>query len=629
MQGACAAVLLCAFFAKGASGQGLPPARDLAYLGPLTLQVDATDVDHKLLQIVETIPVRAGRVVLLYPQWIPGNHAPTNEVKRLAGLRISAGGKALAWQRDPAHFHAFVVDVPAGVGTLEVRFQQLLPQADGVDTPVLTRFFADVQWQGTFLYPAGYAISRLEVDASLRIPKGWQHASALRTLGDNAGSVRFERVSLETLVDSPVFAGRHFKRIDLDAASERPLFLDVFAEDPESLEATAEQIEMHRNLVRQADRLFGARHFAHYDVLLALGETDMGIGLEHHQSSENGAKAGYFTDWKKMLPARYLIPHEFAHSWNGKFRRPRDLWAADFNAPTRNSLLWVYEGQTQYWGDVLAARSGLYERQEALDRIAYEAAWIEANPGRGWRSLQDTSDDEITAGRQTPLDWYSWQRFEDYYDEGAFVWLDVDTRIRELSGGQRSLDDFARAFFGIEPGRVAPLLYDFDDVVRELTRIQPFDWATFLRTQLNAVGHPAPLQGLTRAGWRVAWGDKPTDTGKTYDEFRERADFTYSLGLRIGKGGKIAQVLWDGPAFRAGLSKGPTLLAVNLREYKAEVLSAAITAAKNGGDPVELLVKDDAAYRIVRIDYRGGLRYPRLERIEGTPDLLTAILSAR
>jgi predicted metalloprotease with PDZ domain len=624
-----AAALWCAFFAAAAGAQALPPARDVAYLGPLTLQVDATDVDHKLLQIVETIPVRPGRLVLLYPQWIPGNHSPSNEVKRLAGLRISAGAKVLPWQRDPAHFHAFVVDVPAGVGALELRFQQILPIENGGDNPLLTRLFADVQWQGAVLYPAGHDVSRIDVDASLRVPKGWAHASALRAQSEDVGLIRFQRVSLETLIDSPVFAGKHFRRFELDAGGERPVALDVFAEEAESLEATPEQIELHRNLVRQADRLFGARHFAHYDILLALGDSVRGLGLEHQQSSENGAKDGYFTEWKKMFPARYIVPHEFTHSWNGKFRRPRDLWAADFNAPTRNSLLWVYEGQTQYWGDVLAARAGLYEPQEARDRLAIIAAIAEANPGRGWRSLQDTTDDEITIGRQTPQDWSSWQRFEDYYNEGALIWLDVDTRIRTLSGGQRSLDDFARAFFGKDPGRTAPLLYDFDEVVRELARVQPFDWAGYLRTQLDAVDGAAPLQGLARAGWRLAWSDKPSDVSKVYDTVFESADFSFSLGLRVGKRGKITDVVWSGPAFRAGLARGPTLLAVNLREYKAETLAAAITAAKNGGEPVELLVKDEDDYRIVRIDYRGGLRYPQLERIEGTPDLLTPILSAR
>ena len=615
-----------------AAAQGLPPARDVAYLGAITLRVDATDVEHKRLQVRETLPVRPGRLVLLYPQWIPGNHAPTNEVKRLTGLRIEAAGKALPWRRDPDHFHAFIVDVPQGAATLDITFQQVLPLEPTGSDPLLTRRFIGIQWQGALLYPAGHDVSRIEVDATLRLPTGWQHGSALRPLGaagQDSGDVRFERVSLETLVDSPVFAARHAKRIELDPGSTPPVFLDLFAEEAAPLEYTETAMDAHRNLVRQADRLFGARHFAHYDILLALGD-DIDIGLEHHQSSENGVKAGYFKDWAKSVPARYLVPHEFAHSWNGKFRRPRDLWAPDFNTPTRNSLLWVYEGQTQYWGEVLAARSGMMNAAEVRERLARTLAWLQGSAGRQWRSLQDTTDDEIIAGRKLPIEWRSWQRFEDYYDEGALIWLDVDARIREASGGARSLDDFARAFFGVEPSRVAPLLYDFADVVATLNGVQPFDWAAFLRARLDTVASDAAFDGLARAGWRLAFTDKPSEYAKSADAYWESADFIYSLGLRVGKQGKLREVVWDGPAFRAGLTKDLTLLAVNLRAYDADVLRDAVTAAaKPGGPPVELLLKDGSDYRIARIDWRGGLRYPALERVEGKADLLTPILTAR
>ena len=289
-----------------------------------------------------------------------------------------------------------------------------------------------------------------------------------------------------------------------------------------------------------------------------------------------------------------------------------------------------YEGQTEYWGEVLSARAGMIGAADMRERFASIAAWAQhGNPGRTWRNLQSTTDDPIVIGRQRPVEWRSWQRGEDYYDEGALIWLDVDTRIRELSGGKRSLDDFARGFFGVEDGRVAPLLYTFDDVVAELQRVQPFGWAEFLRAKLDTVSPEAPLDGLARAGWRLAWTDQQSDYGKALDAYYEGADFKYSLGLRIGKEGRINDVLWDGPAFRAGLAKELTLLAVNLRAYKPEVLQDAIVAAKTGEQPIELLLKDGSDYRIVRIVYRGGLRYPTLERIEGRPDLLTPILSAR
>jgi len=621
--------LSAALAASLTAAQPLPPARDLAYLGPITLQVDATDVEHKVLHVVETIPVRPGPLLLLYPQWIPGNHSPTGQVKRLAGLRIAAAGRTVPWTRDPEHPNAFRIDVPAGVSSLELRFQHLMSLHDDGYSSVLTRKIGAVAFQGAVLYPAGHQVARIDVDASVRFPAGWKQAGALRPLGESDGWVKYERVSLETLVDSPVYAGRHLRRIDLDAGASRPVFLDVFAADPGSLAATEEQIDIHRNVVRQADRLFGARHFAHFDMLLALGEEVTSLGLEHQQSSENSAKPGYFTDWKASARGRYMIPHEFVHSWNGKFRRPRDLWAGDFNAPTRNSLLWVYEGLTQYWGDVLAARSGMYNLEEARDRLAHDVAWLQSHAGRHWRSVQDTTYDPITMGRQLSLDWGSWQRNEDYYLEGALIWLDADTRIRELSGGERSLDDFARAFFGVEDGRITPLLYDLDDVVGSLRRVQSFDWAPLLKAQVEGINGAAPLDGLMRSGWRLVWSDKQSEPAKAADAYREVADFRYSIGIRIGKKGDIVQVMWESPAFRSGLSSGPMLLAVNLQEYKPELLAAAITAAKESGEPLELLVKEGREYRVIRLDYHGGLRYPALERIEGTKDWLTPIMSAR
>jgi predicted metalloprotease with PDZ domain len=624
--------IVCAWLALPSAARAfpLPTPQDTPYAGAIRLSVDATDLDHKVLRIREAIPVQPGKVVLLYPQWIPGNHAPTNELKRLAGLRIEAAGRRLDWTRNPDDFFSMTVDVPAGVTHLDIEFQHLLPQEPTGSDAFMGRNLLDVEWQGALLYPAGYFMSRIEVDASLKLPPTWQYGSALRAASAAGGDVHFERVSLETLVDSPVFAGKHFKRVELDAGAARPVFFDIVADDAADLEITDELIEAHRHLVRQADRLFGARHFAHYDLLLAIGTEDYDLGLEHHQSSENSAKSGYFKDWDKNPFERYVIPHEFAHSWNGKFRRPADLWTPNFNTPMRNSLLWVYEGQTEYWGDVLGTRSGMFPLEAMRESIARRVAWARySDVGRNWRSLQSTTDDEITTGRKLPIEWGTLQRFENYYEEGALIWLDVDTRIREMSHGQRSLDDFARAFFGVEDGRVAPLTYTFDDVVAALNGVQAFDWAGFLRAKLDAVGPQAPLDGLARSGWKLGWTDKQSDYAKSLDAYREGADFQYSLGLRMGKAGVIRNVQWDGPAFKAGLGPGVTVVAVNLHAYKAQALQDAVTAALKSTAPIELLTKDGDDYRVVRIDYHGGLRYPALERIEGTPDLLTAILSPR
>ena len=626
MRGALVALVWVAVAA--AAGAQVPVSRDRPYFGVLTIEADATDTAHRVIDVRETLPVRAGRVTLRYPRWIPGNHGPVNQFKWLAGLRITGGGRALAWTRDATDLYALHVDVPTGVTSLELRFQHLAPRRTDAVASYLSDRFADVKWEGLMLVPAGYDVARVDVEATLALPKGWKYASALEVASEATDVVRFRRVSLATLVDSPVFAGRHFKRIPLDPAdTARPVNLDVFANDAASLVASDEAIDAHRRLVQQADRLFGARHFAHYDLLLMLGD-DFGFGLEHHQSSENSAKPDYFTDWTNSITGRSLLPHEYTHSWNGKFRRPKDLWAPDFDTPSSNSLLWVYEGQTQYWGEVLAARSGMIPLDAMKERIATIAAWQRMAPGRTWRTLQDTTNDEIVAGRTERLDWTSLQRFDDYYDEGALIWLDVDTIIREQSGERRSLDDFARAFFGVDDGKLGPRLYDFDEVVATLERVQRYDWRSYLRTRLDQLGAP-PIEGLARAGWRLAWATEPTAYVKAAETYHGEADFLYSLGFDVDKDGKVVDVAWGSPAFEAGMVSGARLLAVALRGYKADLLREEIKAAATRAEPIELLLADGADYRLVRIAYHDGLRYPTLERIDGTPDRLTPILTAR
>jgi predicted metalloprotease with PDZ domain len=401
----------------------------------------------------------------------------------------------------------------------------------------------------------------------------------------------------------------------------------MVADEPASLEMTDEQLKVHRNLVVQADRLYGARHYDRYEFLLALTDEMGGIGLEHHRSSENAVSPSYFTGWDKSAPERDLLPHEDTHSWNGKYRRPADLWTPTFNTPMRDSLLWVYEGQTQYWGNVLAARSGLVSRQDALDALAITAAVYQNRIGRTWRSVADTTNDPIIAQRR-PLPWGSWQRSEDYYSEGQLVWLDVDTLLREKSGGKVSLDDFARSFFGVNDGDWGVLTYRFDDVVAALNRLVPMDWSGFLRARIEDAGTPPPLDGLARGGWRLVYTDKATAYFTSEEADRKITDLTYSLGLVISRDGDLANVLWDGPAFRAGLATGNRLIAVNGRTWSADVLKTAVTEAKSTGR-VELLVRSEDRFRTVSVPWTGGLRYPRLERIPGAPDRLGDILAPR
>jgi predicted metalloprotease with PDZ domain len=612
--------------------------RDIPYPAAIRLNVDATDVDRRIFRVREAIPVRAGEpLVLLYPQWLPGNHSPSGPVDKLAGLMIHASGARVEWVRDPVDVFAFHVAAPANATSLDVDFQFVSP----VDTPegriVMTSDMLNLQWNDVALYPAGYFARQIMMEPSVRLPDGWQFATALETASTTGGLTTFKPVSLDTLVDSPIFAGRYFTRLDLDPDGVAPVHLDIIADRADLLEVKPEQLEAHRALVQQAYKLYGSHHYNHYDILLALTDHMGGIGLEHHQSSENGTVPGYFTEWDKNADARDLLPHEFTHSWNGKFRRPADLWTPNFNVPMRDSLLWVYEGQTQYWGYVLAARAGLLTKQQTLDALAATAAAYDHRVGREWRALQDTTNDPIAAMRRA-LPWPSWERSEDYYSEGQLMWLDADTLIREKSGDRRSLDDFAKAFFGISDGSFVPSTYLFEDVVKALNSVQPYDWETFLRARLDGHGPGAPLDGLTRGGYKLVYTETPSDYFKAAETRRKATDLTYSLGMVLGADGRVNGVLWDGPAYKKGMTVGAQIVAVNGTAFDGDRLKSAISDAKQRGvindakqnaSPIELLVKNSDRFRTVVLDYHDGLRYPHLERDGSGPPRLDQILTPR
>ena len=607
----------------------LPQVQDAPWPGVVRLQVDATDLNRRIFDVTETIPVeRAGPLVLFFPEWLPGNHGPVGPIAQLAGLEITANGQRVEWVRDTLHPFAFHLEVPQGATEITARFQHLSPTTGSQGRVTMTAEMLNIQWEKMLLYPAGRWSRNITVQPSVTLPDGWRFGTALEPETASGAVTTFRPVNLEVLVDSPMFAGVHYRQIDLDPGGRSPVRANIVADKPESLGATDEQIGILRDLITQADRLYGARHFDHYDFLIAMTDKLGGIGLEHHRSSENSVDPEFFTGWATHVGDRDLLAHEYNHSWDGKWRRPADQLVPNFNTPLQNSLLWVYEGQTQYFGQVLAARSGLTSKQQALDSLAMTAATFDTRVGRQWRALQDTANDPIISQRQ-PKGWLSWQRDEDYYSEGQLIWLDVDTLIRERTNGRKSLDDFARAFFGVEDGDYTPAPYTFEDVVRTLNGVVPYDWADFLRTRLDGHGPGAPLDGLARGGYRLVYAETPSDWQKTlYGEYK-RNDFTYSLGFQTGGGNVIRSVQWNSPAFQAGLATGMEIVAVNGRAASPGAISEAITAAKDPNTAVELILKDADRYRTVRIDYHDGLRYPRLERIAGTPDRLGDILTPR
>jgi predicted metalloprotease with PDZ domain len=588
-------------------------------------------VDRRIVSVHEEVPVSGGReVILMYPRWLPGTHAPEGTIQSLAGLVFTAGGARLPWVRDTVDVFAFHVPVPAGVDRVAVDFTYLSPVSHAVGRTEVSRLQLALDWNSVVLYPAGHFTRQIPVEASIRVPDGWTLATALEVAATEKGRTRFKPVSVETLVDSPLRAARHARAYPLGPKDSVPVTLNLMADRPDLVDVKPELIALYRTLVQQAYRLFGGHHYNHYNFLLQLSD-DIGwdTTLEHHRSAEYGEPIADFTDWDKTAAFRDVVAHEYVHSWDGKFRRPADLWTPDFHTPMRDSLLWVYEGGTEYWGQVLTARAGLWTHQEALDQLAMLVAALEQQPGRSWRNVQDTTNDEIINPRR-PQSWPTWQRFEDYYPEGALIWLDADTLIREKTLGKLSLDDFARTFFGIEDGSFVPVTYTFEDVVHGLNAVLPYDWAGFLRSRLDGHGPGAPLDGLRRGGYRLVFTEVPSEYWKSVEATRTKSvDERYSLGLVVDKDADVSSVVWDGPAFKAGLTAGAKLIAVDGLAYEPERLRSAIARAKNSTEPLELLVRVDERFRTVRVDYHGGLRYPHLERDAVQKPLLDDILAPR
>ena len=598
--------------------------RDIPYPGTIRLEIDATDVRRGIFNVVETVPVTGGRTLtLLYPEWLPGNHAPRGPINSIAGLTVTAGNRTLTWRRDPVDVYAFHVDVPAGVREVRVAFQHLSPTSGNQGRIVTTNNMLNLQWEKMSLYPEGYFVRRIPVQATATYPEGWNAATSLDVETRRGNRITYRTVPYETLVDSPVFAGRYYRREQL---SEN-VNLNIFADAPEDLAATPEQIAAHRRLVEQENKLFGAVHFDEYEFLLALTEELGGIGLEHLRSSENSQGRNYFTEWDRGSAGRDLLAHESTHSWDGKYRRPADLWTPDYRTPMQNSLLWVYEGQTQFWGNILSARSGMMPKEDVLSELARAAAYYDLQPGRTWRPLVDTTNDPIVQGRR-PQPWGTYMRSEDYYTEGMLIWLEVDARIRQLTNGQKSIDDFARAFFGVNPGDQGINTYTLNDVVATLNAVAPYDWGSYLRQRVERAG-PAPLEWIQAGGYRLVYRDTPSAYFRSRERDREVVDLTYSIGASFSNQGNVTGVQWNSPLFNEGVTLGSQVVAVNGRAWSADGLRNAIRDARGGREPIRLLIKKGDEYREVPLRYFEGLKYPALERVGTGPSGLDQLLAPK
>lgn len=596
----------------------------------MRLEVDATEVPRGIFHARMTISARPGAMTLVYPKWIPGEHMPTGPITNLVGLRFSAGGRPVAWTRDLVDMYAFHLDVPAGATALDVALDYVPASADqrfssgDSTTPVL----AVLNWNQVVLYPEGDDPSALECEASLRVPEGWKVGTAL-PLARSAGSTfEFAPAALATLIDSPAVMGEHYRSIDLSPGQSPPHEVDMVADSQAALEMPSDWIDGLRQLVSETGALFGARHYRDYHFLLTLSDGVAGFGLEHHESSDDRSGERTLIDPDRRKVEANLLPHELVHSWNGKYRRPADLATTDYQQPMKDDLLWVYEGLTQYLGDVLTARSGLLTPEDLREELARLAAILDHTPGRTWRPLADTAvAAQLLYG--APGAWASWRRETDFYDEGLLIWLEADARIRKETGGKRSLDDFCRRFHGGTSGPPAVKTYTLDDVINGLNEVAPADWRSFLAERLESTKPGAPLHGIEASGWRLVYNDTPNEMVKAHEAVDKEIDLRYSLGALIKEDGTLADVLPGMPAAMAGLAPGMRLVAVGGRKWRAEGIREALRAAKGVAAPIELLAENSEFYRTYAVVDHDGEKFPHLERIPGVPDLLGEITRPR
>jgi predicted metalloprotease with PDZ domain len=589
--------------------------------------VDLTDAPHRILHTHLIVPAKPGPMTLLYPEWIPGEHGPTGPVIDTVGLKITANGQPVAWKRDSVNMFAYRLTVPAGASSLDVAFDQIQPPdtagfSSGAST---TTELAVLNWNQVLMYPEGVPSDQLRYQANLRVPDQWRYGTALPIARESRNEIEFQPSSLTTLVDSPVSAGKHYRTVELGTDGGITHYLHLAGDSDRSIEITPEQVDNYKSLVKETGALFGSRHYRSYHFLYTFSDHIASFGLEHHESSDDRVGERALVDEVGIKANANLLPHEFTHSWNGKFRRPAGLATSDYSEPMKGDLLWVYEGLTEYLGDILTSRSGIYTPEEFRDHLAMIAAALDHKAGRQWRPLEDTA---VAAQLlyNARDDYQDYRREVDYYDEGTLIWLDADVTIRRMSNGAKSLNDFCRAFHGGPGGAPALKTYTFEDVVAGLNAVQPFDWAGFLHARLERTGPHAPLGGIENGGWKLVYNSTRPDIFRDFEEEKKHWDYSYSIGMIVKDDGSIQDVSYGGPAQKAGITPDDKLIAVNNRQYTPMVLHDAIQKTATSAEPIELMVRNGEYYSVHRVEYRGGERYPHLERDSSKPDVLSKII---
>lgn len=606
-----------------------PPTWAQKQPGPIQITADLSDAPRKIFHAEIDLPVTPGQLTLTTPKWIPGTHQAFGPVSSIAGVVFTANGKTLEWRRDDVDLYEFHVTIPAGVSTLHAHLDCIVPLN-------VSRKLALLDWESLALYPANTPVREIAIQPSLIVPAGWSIGTALTPSGGSyplpaAGSTtRFAVTNVEQLEDSPVLIGQNFREFPVAQEISPKHFIDVAADQPEDCNLSAAELAGIANLVREADALYHSHHYNQYHFLVAMSDfigTD--TTLEHGQSSEYGVTEKDLSDEATLLYDADLLPHEYTHSWNGKYRRPVGLYQPEFATMQQGALLWVYEGMTQYLGNVLAARAGLKSPSQYRDLLALTASLLDYTPGREWRSTEDTSvaASVLRGGDQT---WADWRRGQDYYDEGQIVWLDADTLIRKLTDNQKSLDDFERIFLG-KGGNTGPLIvtYTFEELVQDLNQVAPYDWATFFHDRIYSIAPHADLAGIERGGYKLVYADHPTDSESLVASSRKGlpgVEAWYSVGLLLGGQGEVQAVRWNGPAAKSKITPGDKIIAVNGQTYSGDRFRAALRDAKNQSEPIHLTIQSDTFVSTIELDYHDGERYPALERVEGTPAYLDDII---
>jgi predicted metalloprotease with PDZ domain len=590
---------------------------------PMTITADLSDAPRKLLHADIDIPVNPGPFTFTAAKWIPGTHRPEGPINNITGLFVTANGQSLPWRRDDVDMYAFHVTVPAGVSRIHIHDDFLAVSNGGGVAPNL----AMLEWERVMLYPAATPVAQICVVPSIKLPDGWQLGTALTPTGTSGSTTAFAQTTINQLEDSPVIAGRYFKEIPLAPGATPPHFLDAAGDTADSIDFPPAMLAALNKLVAEANAMYGSYHYNTYHFLLSLSDSAGYQGLEHHQSSDNGVGPEGYSDPTEALFNADLLPHEYTHSWNGKYRRPAGLATPDYATPMKDQLLWVYEGMTQYLGGILSARTGFQTPEQYRESLANTAASLDMKTGRVWRSTEDTAVASSIL-RNTSAAYSNWRRGQDYYPEGELIWLDADTLIRKLTNNQKSLHDFCLVFLA-KGGNTGPIVvpYDFNEIVADLNSVAPYDWSAFLTQRLTSLAPHADLEGIERSGWRLIYRDAPTAYQRAGLALSHAISAYYSLGINLHADGTISDVRFFSPAYNAKLAPDAKVIAVNGHVFSASALNTALKNAKSNSAPIRLLIQVGDEIREVSIDYHDGPRYPTLERIPNTPDVLSEIIA--